>query len=71
MALVDVPHDLDQALAADPAAGQAFLRLAPSHVREYLKWIGEAKQDETRQRRIAGMVARLNGPRTQRGNGEG
>jgi uncharacterized protein YdeI (YjbR/CyaY-like superfamily) len=71
MALADVPPDISRALATDRQAADAFARLAPSHVREYRKWIDEAKKDETRQRRIAEMVARLKGPRTQRGNGEG
>jgi uncharacterized protein YdeI (YjbR/CyaY-like superfamily) len=71
MALTDVPADVKRALAADRAAGQRFTRLAPSHVREYLEWIAEAKQAVTRQRRIDGMIRRLKGPTTQRGNGEG
>jgi hypothetical protein len=33
--------------------------------------MGEAKKGETRRRRAAGMVQRLKGLRTQRGNGEG
>jgi uncharacterized protein YdeI (YjbR/CyaY-like superfamily) len=71
MALRDVPLDIDQALAADPAAARAFAHLAPSHAREYLTWIAEAKRAATRQKRIAGMIDRLKGPKTQRGNGEG
>jgi uncharacterized protein YdeI (YjbR/CyaY-like superfamily) len=71
MALPDVPADINQALTADPVAGKAFARLAPSHVHEYLKWIGEARQDATRRRRIDGMIERLKGSKTHRGNGEG
>jgi uncharacterized protein YdeI (YjbR/CyaY-like superfamily) len=71
MTLTDVPSDINQALAAVPAAQQAFARLAPSHRREYLEWVAEAKQDATRRRRIDGMIARLKGLKTQRGNGEG
>jgi uncharacterized protein YdeI (YjbR/CyaY-like superfamily) len=71
MALTDVPSDVNQALAADPAAQQAFTRLAPSHRREYLEWVAAAKQDATRRRRIDGMIERLKGLKTQRGNGEG
>jgi uncharacterized protein YdeI (YjbR/CyaY-like superfamily) len=70
MAPRDVPSDIGQALAANPAAARAFALLAPSHVREYLTWIAEAKRDATRQRRIAGMIERLKGSKTQRGNGE-
>jgi uncharacterized protein YdeI (YjbR/CyaY-like superfamily) len=71
MARMDVPADITLALAADRKAGRGFARLAPSHVRAYLNWIGEAKKGETRRQRVAGMVQRLKGLRTQRGNGEG
>jgi uncharacterized protein YdeI (YjbR/CyaY-like superfamily) len=71
MALTDVPSDINRALAADPAAQHAFARLAPSHRREYLEWIGEAKQDATRRRRLEGMIERLKGPKTRRDNDEG
>jgi len=70
MALTDVPADIHQALAADPAAGQAFARLAPSHAREYLEGVAEAKQEANRRRRSDGMIERLKGLKTQRGNGE-
>lgn len=53
---VELPADLDQALAADPAAAEAFASLAPSHRKEYVAWIEEAKRSETRQRRIARAV---------------
>ena len=55
----DVPADVNAAMAADAAAYAAFLALPPSHRREYLKWIGEAKRDDTRRRRVAGMIDRL------------
>ena len=71
MALSDVPADISPALAADKAARESFAGLAPSHVREYLRWIDEAKQAATRARRIDGMIKRLKGNKTKRGNGEG
>jgi uncharacterized protein YdeI (YjbR/CyaY-like superfamily) len=71
MALTDVPADITQALAADAAAQKAFAGLAPSHRREYLIWIEDARKDETRRRRIAGMVERLKVHGTRRDNGEG
>ncbi|MCC6734918.1 MAG: YdeI/OmpD-associated family protein [Bauldia sp.] len=55
----DVPADVSEAMAADSAVHVAFLTLPPSHRREYLNWIGEAKRDDTRRRRIAGMIDRL------------
>ena len=51
--------DISEALRANPAALSTFEGLPPSHKREYLNWIDEAKRDDTRQRRIAGMIDRL------------
>lgn len=44
------------ALAKSPKAGAAFDAFAPSHRREYLEWIAEARRDETRQKRIATAI---------------
>lgn len=52
----DVHPDFASALQQSPKAKAEFDRLAPSHRREYLEWIREAKQDATRQRRIATAV---------------
>jgi uncharacterized protein YdeI (YjbR/CyaY-like superfamily) len=52
-------NDIEEALRANPAALSAFEALPPSHKREYLNWIDEAKRDDTRKRRIAGMIERL------------
>ena len=51
--------DIAEALRANPAALSIFEGLSPSHKAEYLKWIDEAKRDETRARRIAGMIEKL------------
>jgi uncharacterized protein YdeI (YjbR/CyaY-like superfamily) len=51
-----MPADFAKALAAEPAAQAAFDSFAPSHRREYLEWIVEAKREETRARRIAQSV---------------
>jgi uncharacterized protein YdeI (YjbR/CyaY-like superfamily) len=48
--------DLAAALEKAPKAKAAFEQFAPSHRREYLEWIAEAKRDETRQKRIATTV---------------
>jgi len=48
-----VPADLEHALAADKRARATFERFPPSHQREYVEWITEAKRDETRAKRIA------------------
>jgi uncharacterized protein YdeI (YjbR/CyaY-like superfamily) len=52
----EIPPDLAAALAAEPAADRAFRALPPSHRREYLAWIAEAKMPDTRRRRIAKAV---------------
>ena len=52
----EVPLDLRAALDAVPAAATAFAGFPPSAQREYTDWINEAKQAETRQRRIATAV---------------
>jgi uncharacterized protein YdeI (YjbR/CyaY-like superfamily) len=53
---IAVPDDVAQALGGDAAAQAAFDGFAPSHRRDYLEWIVEAKQPATRARRIAQMV---------------
>jgi uncharacterized protein YdeI (YjbR/CyaY-like superfamily) len=52
----NVPADLKHALQADKTAQQNFEKLAPSHKRQYIYWITEAKRDETRQKRIRETV---------------
>jgi uncharacterized protein YdeI (YjbR/CyaY-like superfamily) len=49
----EVPVDLAAALAKNKTAAKAFQTFSPSHRREYVEWITEAKRDETRQKRIA------------------
>jgi uncharacterized protein YdeI (YjbR/CyaY-like superfamily) len=53
---IPVPADFDQALAGNPRARETFEGFPPSHRREYLEWITEAKREETRRRRIATAV---------------
>lgn len=52
---VDVPSDLAEGLAAAGAA-DAFTSLAPSHRKEYVRWVTEAKKAETRAKRVAEAV---------------
>jgi uncharacterized protein YdeI (YjbR/CyaY-like superfamily) len=52
--------DFAAALDKAPRAKAAFDNFAPSHRREYLEWIGDAKRDETRQKRIATTIEWLN-----------
>jgi Bacteriocin-protection, YdeI or OmpD-Associated/Domain of unknown function (DUF1905) len=56
---VTEPPELVAALEENPAVRAAYEALPPSHRREYARWIGEAKQAETRAERVAKMVRRL------------
>ena len=56
---VDVPDDLAVALAAKPGARAAFDASSPSKRKEFVRQVEDAKTQETRDRRIAGIVAKL------------
>ncbi|MBT0995662.1 YdeI/OmpD-associated family protein [Cellulomonas sp. DKR-3] len=55
---VDVPDDLAAALAA-AGVRDAFDALAPSRRKEHVRGVVEAKQEATRARRVAAVVASL------------
>jgi uncharacterized protein YdeI (YjbR/CyaY-like superfamily) len=61
-AMMDVPHDIRDALAKNAEALRVFDRLSPSYRREYLRWVEETKKPETRSKRIGGMMERLTAP---------
>lgn len=52
----EIPTELQSALAANKKAKETFDAFPPSHRREYVAWIVEAKRDETRVRRVAQAV---------------
>lgn len=56
---LEMPEDFVIALKKDKKAGKNFESLSPSHKREYIEWILEAKREETRQKRIATALAWL------------
>jgi hypothetical protein len=56
---VELPTDLQQALQANPAAQAVFDRLSYTHQREYVRWITEAKREQTRLRRIQQTIEML------------
>jgi hypothetical protein len=58
-AALETPDDLRQALDAVPEAAAVFDKLAPSHKKEYVTWIVEAKKAETRASRIEKAVEKL------------
>ena len=56
---VEVPADLASALDGDAAAKAAFDGLAPSHRKEFARWITEAKRDATRAQRVTRTLEML------------
>jgi hypothetical protein len=56
---VEVPDDLAAALAEKPGAREAFDALSYTMRKEHVRQVNEAKAQETRERRIANIVAKL------------
>jgi uncharacterized protein YdeI (YjbR/CyaY-like superfamily) len=54
-----VPPELTAALAENGMAQGNFERLAPSYRKQFIYWIGSAKRDETRQKRVAEAIRLL------------
>jgi hypothetical protein len=54
-----IPPDLDSALAKNRKARAAFDALSYSCRKEYVKWIEEARREETRAQRVAKTVAQV------------
>ncbi|MEN6424480.1 MAG: YdeI/OmpD-associated family protein [Phycisphaerales bacterium] len=50
---VIVPAELAAALAKDERARLNFEKLAPSYRRQFIYWVGTAKREETRRKRVA------------------
>lgn len=49
---IQMPSDLAAALAKNKKAKATYEAFSPSHQREYLEWITDAKLEETRKRRL-------------------
>jgi uncharacterized protein YdeI (YjbR/CyaY-like superfamily) len=54
-----VPAYIEEALRADGVAWVNFSQLAPSHRRMYVRWIEDAKKEETRRKRLAEAIGLL------------
>lgn len=50
---VDLPPDVEAAMKLNKEAQAGFAKMSPSARKEYVDWITSAKQQETRERRIA------------------
>ncbi|HXM06105.1 MAG TPA: YdeI/OmpD-associated family protein [Candidatus Acidoferrum sp.] len=55
----DLPSELVSAFKGNAAASTAFFALPPSHRLEYVKWIEEAKQPQTRLSRAQKTLEKL------------
>ncbi len=53
---LQIPDDLATALSADPMARERFDALSPGKKREYAEHIAEARQEETRKRRLDKVI---------------
>jgi bacteriocin resistance YdeI/OmpD-like protein/uncharacterized protein DUF1905 len=62
---VEVPEALAAALAADPQAEASFERMAFTHRKEYARWVAEAKQEQTRQRRVQQALEMIRAGKTR------
>jgi uncharacterized protein YdeI (YjbR/CyaY-like superfamily) len=58
-----IPPELKRALASDKRAKVYFEGLAPSHKRQYIYWIADAKLDATRQKRVRETINLLRAKR--------
>lgn len=56
---IEVPDQFMEALDRNKYTKEAFEKMSPSHKREYLKWIIEAKKDETRDKRIKKAINQI------------
>jgi hypothetical protein len=56
---VEIPPELETALAADAEAKAAFDGLSYTHRREYVEWVSGAKREETRGARLERAVGML------------
>jgi uncharacterized protein YdeI (YjbR/CyaY-like superfamily) len=61
----EVPADLWAALKKNKKALAAFEAFSPSHRREYVEWITEAKQEATRNKRVAQAVEWIAGGKSR------
>jgi hypothetical protein len=56
---VEIPDDLKAALSAKAGALEAFDKLSDSRRKEFVRQVEEAKAQDTRDRRVAGIVAKM------------
>ena len=57
--LIEIPKDLMKELKKDKDAKAFFDKLSYTHQKEYVRWVDEAKKEETRQNRIVKTIEML------------
>jgi Bacteriocin-protection, YdeI or OmpD-Associated/Domain of unknown function (DUF1905) len=57
--IIEPPPDLAAALERDAAVRHTFQGLSYTHKKEYVRWIEEAKREETRHRRVEKSIKLL------------
>lgn len=60
-----IPEFITAELALHPVAQEFWNEIPPSHRRNYIRWITEAKQETTQRRRLQQMIAKLNARQKQ------
>ena len=53
---IEIPDALQKALNKNKTAATAFNNFSPSHKREYIEWVNEAKTEETKNKRITQTI---------------
>jgi uncharacterized protein YdeI (YjbR/CyaY-like superfamily) len=56
---LDIPRELENALAKNTKAKSFFHQLAPSYQKQFIGWIAVAKRKETKERRLREAIALL------------
>lgn len=57
--VIEIPKDLMKELKKDKEAKTFFDKLSYTHQKEYVRWVEEAKKDETRQNRVVKTIEML------------
>ena len=57
--VIEIPKDLMKELKKDTEAKTFFDKLSYTHQKEYVRWVEEAKKEETRQNRIIKTIEML------------
>ena len=53
---MEMPEKIEKALQSQPKAWDAFQKISPSHKRNYILWLSDAKKPETFERRLKLLI---------------